>query len=246
MMKKNFVILNLLCIIILSCSKGDDGGGSTPITQTQEVVVPNPGKSTLLLPVNNEVCYDGEDQTGTNNSVVKFSWNVSADTDGYELVVTNQESNQAQTIVGITTTSKNVTLVKGDPYSWKVVSKSNGTNVTTNSDTWQFNLEGPGDENHVPFIATIISPSSGSTVNVTDGAVLLNWEGNDPDQDDTLTYTVYFDSTDGLQSPSTDQTKLTLSSLSVNVVSGITYYWRVKTTDGTSSSYTLAHSFIVN
>jgi hypothetical protein len=246
MMKKNFVILNLLCIIILSCSKGDDGGGSTPITQTQEVVVPNPGKSNLLLPVNNEVCYDGEEQTGTNNSTVKFSWDDSSDTDGYDLVVTNQESNQSQTIESISTTSQNVTLLKGNSYNWRVVSKSNGTNVTTNSDTWQFNLEGSGDENHVPFVATIISPSSGSTVNATDGAVLLNWEGNDPDQDDTLTYTVYFDSTDGLQSPSTDQTKLTLSSLSVNVVSGTTYYWRVKTTDGTSSSYTLAHSFIVN
>ena len=96
------------------------------------------------------------------------------------------------------------------------------------------------------FIATIISPSSGSTVNATDGAVLLNWEGNDPDQDDTLTYTVYFDSTDGLQSPSTDHIDITESSLSVNIVNGSTYYWRVKTTDGTSSSYTLVYSFIVN
>lgn len=246
MMKKNSLILSLLCVFILSCSKGNDGGVSIPMIQTPAVVVPNPGKSTLLLPVNNEVCYDGEDQTGTNNSVVQFSWNASTDTDGYELLVTNQESNQTQTIVGITTTSKNVTLVKGDPYSWKVVSKSNGTNVTTNSDTWQFNLEGTGDENYVPFIATIISPSSGSTVNATDGAVLLNWEGNDPDQDDSLTYTVYFDSTDGLQSPSTDYINIIESSLSVNVVSGTTYYWRVKTTDGTSSSYTLVYSFIVN
>ena len=49
-------------------------------------------------------------------------------------------------------------------YSWKVVSKANGTNYSNNSDTWQFYLAGDGQENYAPFPATILSPSSGVSV----------------------------------------------------------------------------------
>ena len=33
----------------------------------------------------------------------------------------------------------------------------------------------------------------------------LLWEGNDVDQDDTLSYTVYFDTVDGLQNSLSEQ-----------------------------------------
>ena len=106
-------------------------------------------------------------------------------------------------------------------------------------------LAGDGQENYAPFPATILSPSSGVSVDASGGKVILSWEGNDPDESDTLTYTVYFDDTDGLQEPSSNNTAVSEASLEVTVESG-TYYWRVKYSDGKSSSSNLVYSFIDN
>ena len=56
-----------------------------------------------------------------------------------------------------------------------------------------------------------------------------------PDELET-TYVVYFDEIDGLQVPFEEESSET--SLEISVESGNTYYWRVKTTDGKSSSHT--------
>jgi len=160
------------------------------------------------------------------------------------LQITNQETSQSQTESGITTTSKAVTLATDVSYSWKVVSKANDTSDTTSSHTWQFYLAGYGQENYAPFPATIISPTSGAAVDANNGNITLSWEGNDPDEGDSLTYTIYFDEVDGLQDPIEED--VLEPSLEVSVESGTTYYWRVKTTDGKSSSFTLVCSFIIN
>ncbi|MDA9587891.1 hypothetical protein N9R82_02280 [Flavobacteriaceae bacterium] len=251
-MKLGYYFLYILSfVLIISCSAEDDGGTSTPPPTTQQPTptptpqVPAPGKSGLSAPENNEVCYEGE-AVDESNSEVTFSWDASSDTDSYDLQITNQETNQTQTESGITATSKAVTLATDVSYSWKVVSKANDTNDTTSSDTWQFYLAGDGQENYAPFPATILSPTSGAAVDASNGLVTLSWEGNDPDEGDSLTYTIYFDEVDGLQDPQTANTNITDTSLEVEVESGTTYYWRVKTSDGTSSSFTLVYSFIVN
>jgi len=251
-MKLGYYFLYILSfVLIISCSAEDDSGTSTPPPTTQQPTptptpqVPAPGKSSLSAPENNEVCYEGE-AVDASNSAVTFSWDASSDTDSYDLQITNQETNQIQTESGITATSKAVTLATDVSYSWKVVSKANDTNDTTSSDTWQFYLAGDGQENYAPFPATIISPISGAAVDASNGLVTLSWEGNDPDEGDSLTYTIYFDEVDGLQDPQTANTNITETSLEVEVESGTTYYWRVKTSDGTSSSFTLVYSFIVN
>ena len=251
-MKLGYYFLYILSfVLIISCSAEDDSGTSTPPPTTQQPKpepapsVPAPGKSSLSAPENNEVCYEGE-AVDASNSAVSFSWDASSDTDSYDLQITNQETNQTQTESGITSTSKAVTLATDVSYSWKVVSKANDTNDTTSSDTWQFYLAGDGQENYAPFPATILSPTSGAAVDASNGLVTLSWEGNDPDEGDSLTYTIYFDEVDGLQDPQTANTNITETSLEVEVESGTTYYWRVKTSDGTSSSFTLVYSFIVN
>jgi len=251
-MKLGYYFLYILSfVLIISCSAEDDGETSTPPPTTQQPTptptpqVPAPGKSGLSAPENNEICYEGEEVDDTNSSVT-FSWEASSDTDSYDLQITNQETNQTQTESGITSTSKAVTLATDVSYSWKVVSKANDTNDTTDSDTWQFYLAGDGQENYAPFPATILSPTSGAAVDANNGSITLSWEGNDPDEGDSLTYTVYFDEIDGLQDPQTTNTNITETSLEVEVESGTTYYWRVKTSDGTSSSFTLVYSFIVN
>ena len=251
MKTQSYIGVLLLSILLLSCSAEDDSESSTPPTTTQQPPptpapqVPTPGKSSLSAPDNNEVCYEGE-AVDTSNSEVTFSWDASSDTDSYDLQITNQETNQTQTESGIISTSKDVTLATDVSYSWKVVSKANDTSDTTNSDTWQFYLAGDGQENYAPFPSTILSPSSGAAVDASNGLVTLSWEGNDPDEGDSLTYTIYFDEVDGLQDPRTANTDITETSLEVEVESGTTYYWRVKTSDGTSSSFTLVYSFIVN
>ena len=249
-MKLEYYFLYILSfVLIISCSAEDNDSGTTtpPVTQqpttTPTPQVPTPGKSSLSAPENNEVCYEGE-EVDAINSEVAFSWDASTDTDSYDLVITNQETNQSQIESGITSTSKVVTLATDISYSWKIVSKANDTNDTTESDTWQFYLAGDGQENYAPFPATILSPLSGAAVDSNNGSITLSWEGNDPDELDNLTYTVYFDEIDGLQVPFEEESSET--SLEISVESGNTYYWRVKTTDGKSSSFTLVYSFFVN
>jgi hypothetical protein len=235
-MKLGYYFLYILSfVLIISCSAEDDGGSSLPPPTTQQPTptptpqVPAPGKSSLSAPENNEICYEGE-AVNESNSAVTFSWDTSSDTSSYDLQITNQETNETQTEGGITSTSKVVTLATDVSYSWKVVSKANDTSDTTNSDTWQFYLAGDGQENYAPFPATIISPTSGAAVDSNGGKVILSWEGNDPDEGDSLTYTVYFDNIDGLQDPIEEN--ITETSLEVEAESGTTYYWRVKTSDG--------------
>jgi len=247
--KSYYIGFLLISLFVLSCSAEDDSGTSSPPPTSQQPTptptpqVPAPGKSGLSAPENNEVCYEGE-SVDASNSEVTFSWEASSDTDSYDLQITNQETNQSQTESGITSTSKDVTLATDVSYSWKIVSKANDTNDTTSSDTWQFYLAGDGQENYAPFPATILSPTSGAAVDDNNGNITLSWEGNDPDEGDSISYTIYFDEVDGLQDPIEED--VLESSLEVSVESGTTYYWRVKTSDGTSSSFTLVYSFIVN
>ena len=246
MKKSLFLIIGLVLSIFTSCSAEDDETTSSiTIMQQPTPSVTPPGNSSLSAPENNEVCYEGEEVDGSNSKVT-FSWDASSDTDTYDLQITNQKTISTQTESGIISTSKEVTLATDISYSWKIVSKANDTSDSTSSDTWQFYLAGDGQENYAPFPATIVSPSSGSSVDSSNGSISLSWEGNDPDESDTLTYTVYFDDTDGLQAPSNNNTGISETSIEVNAESGITYYWRVKSSDGKSSSFTLVYSFIVN
>lgn len=251
MKTQSYIGILLLSILLFSCSAEDDSGSSTPPTTTQQPSptpapqVPTPGKSSLSAPDNNEVCFEGE-AVDTSNSAVTFKWDASSDTDSYDLQITNQETSVTQTESGITLTSKEVTLATDISYGWKVISKSKDTSETSTSEIWQFYLAGDGQENYAPFPATIVNPSSGASVDASDGKIILSWGGNDPDESDTLTYTIYFDDIDGLQDPSGDNTGISETSLEVSVESGKTYYWRVKTSDEKSSSFTLVYSFFVN
>lgn len=237
---KYFSFLFTLTLII-GCGGGggEEGGGDTG---GGDVTVNPPAKSTLSAPANNKTCETGTSVSSTQSDV-DFTWGVSADTDSYDLKITDLNSNVATNKTGLTTTSTKVTLDKGVPYSWVVTSKSTKSSVTTPSDTWKFYLAGTGVANYAPFPADLKAPSSGSTVKRTDGKVTFTWEGSDPDSGDTLTYTLYVDTTDGKQTPASAQTDLSVLTLDVALDAATTYYWRVKSSDGTNSSYSTVYTF---
>ena len=236
---KYFGFLFILSMII-SCSgggeygAGDIGGGG--------VTVNPPAKSTLSAPANNKTCETGTSVSSTQSDV-DFTWGVSGDTDSYDLKITDLNSSVATNKSGLTTTSTKVALDKGVPYSWIVTSKSTKSSVTTPSDTWKFYLAGTGIANYAPFPADLKAPNSGSTVKRTDGKVTFTWEGSDPDSGDTLAYTLYVDKTDGKQTPSSAQTDLSVLTLDVVLDAATTYYWKVKSSDGTNSSYSTVYTF---
>ena len=233
----------LFVSILLSCGggggdePGGGGGGGGPVAPPTP-----PGKATLVAPANNKTCDTGTSVSDTQ-STVAFSWNASANTNTYDVRITNLNTNAATNKNGVSTTSTTATLNKGVPYSWRVTSKNTTSTTTTPSDLWKFYLAGDGVVNYAPFPAELKTPASGSTISLTDGKATFSWEGTDPDSNDTLTYTLYVDTVDGKQTPSTSLSNLSDESVDVELDAATTYYWRVKTSDGTNASYSIVYSF---
>jgi hypothetical protein len=238
---KYFTFLFTLTLISCGGGGGDDGGGSGGGGGGN--VINPPGKSTLTAPANNKTCETGTSVSDTQSEVT-FTWGASADTNTYDLKITDLNSSTITNKTGLSTTTTKVTLDKGVPYSWNITSKSTASTTTTASDTWKFYLAGTGVVNYAPFPADLKTPASGSTVTRDgDGKVAFTWDGSDPDTGDTLKYTLYVDKTDGKQTPPTAQTGLTAKTASVALEAATTYYWRVKTSDGVNSSYSIVYSF---
>ena len=238
---KYFTFLFTLTLISCGGGGGDDGGGSGGGGGGN--VINPPGKSTLTAPANNKTCETGTSVSDTQSEVT-FTWGASADTNTYDLKITDLNSSTITNKTGLSTTTTKVTLDKGVPYSWNITSKSTASTTTTASDTWKFYLAGTGIVNYAPFPADLKTPASGSTVTRDgDGKVAFTWDGSDPDTGDTLKYTLYVDTTDGKQTPPAAHTDLTEKTVSVALEAATTYYWRVKTSDGTNSSYSIVYSF---
>ena len=238
-MKKIVFIFSLL---LISCSGGggdgdSGGGGGDPPPPSP------PGDVTLTAPTNGKVCETGTSSSDTKSNV-DFSWSASTNTSTYDLQVTNLNTSSAINKTGLSTTNTTVELDKGQPYIWKVISKNTSTTQTGTSSSWKFYLAGHGITNYAPFPAELKSPASGSTVSrSSDGKVTFSWEGSDPDQGDQLKYTLYVDKTDGKQSPTSDLSDITSKTVDVALDGGTLYYWRVKTSDGTNSSFSIVYTF---
>ena len=210
----NFFIVSALFVILLSCGGGGDE--PTPVPEP-------PVAATLIAPANNEACLNGVSVNSTQ-STVTFSWSASKNTDSYSVVVKNLNSSQSTTY-NTTAVDIDITLTKGEPYSWHVISKSGAVSQTAESSTWKFYLAGDGIVSYAPFPAGIVHPVPGSTVNGT--STYLQWQGSDVDND-IVSYEVFLDETDATTSKGTTaSTKLE----NVAVSSGKTYYWKVITTD---------------
>ena len=148
----------ILSLFLISCgggeSEGGDGNGGGPVDPPTPQ---KPSKAVLSKPANNTECLEVD--------AVKFEWNASENTTSYTLNVKNLLTNEISTNT-ITSTSAEVTLTKGFPYSWQVIS-TNATSFVAESDKWKFYLSGEALKNHAPFPAEILTPIPVSYTHLT-------------------------------------------------------------------------------
>ncbi len=217
-MKMTKLLLGAALGLLTACGGGDGGGEPEPKP------VPVPQAATLIFPDNNSTCLEGEVLSPTQSRVT-FQWNASQNTDSYQLVVRNMNSNQESNQTP-TTNQATLTLARGTPYQWFVISKSASTNQTATSATWRFYNEGPGISNYAPFPAEAVYPARGAHISGA-GTLALEWDGSDVDGD-IADYEVFFGT-----APAADVSAGTTASATfdVTVAAGQTYYWKVVTRD---------------
>lgn len=228
---KKVIITLFFFIILFSCKKDND------LFTYLEVY---PLKANLVFPINGSECIEGTLQSASQSEVT-FSWEESANTDSYNITVTNLVTKNIQNF-----TTQNlsiaITIERGVPYSWQVESTSTTATRTAMSSIWNFYNAGPSIQYYIPFPATINSPTNGASVN--GNSVNLNWQENDLDND-VIEFDIYFGTTNP---PSLFAENLAQSELTnITVSSGTTYYWKVTTRDviGNESNSEIV-SFTVN
>lgn len=235
----NFLLYFTVFLTILgSCKKDDDGPAPEP--ELEKFSLPTPS---LSLPEDDKICENGTSVSETESKVT-FTWNLVADAESYDLSVKDLEGGQIRKVTGVKGIRAEMTLKKGIPYSWNITARSAKAEKPVTGEDWQFYLAAAGTANYAPFPAEHMAPDNGKTVTSKDGEVELKWSGSDTDGD-TLTYTLYLDTLDGKRPPAETLKNLETDHISVKVQTGTTYFWRVKTSDGTNSSFSQVASFTV-
>jgi len=220
------IIILLFIILIYSCSTG--GGSDGPDNPNPEPKIPT--AASLEFPLNNSECTEGTNATSTQ-STITFDWSDTDNTDSYQLVLKNLET-QSTSNYNSTISEIDITIARGTPFSWYVISKSNSSTQTAQSTTWKFYNAGEGTVSYAPFPAELVSPKMGSSFESTTSNVALEWSGSDVDNDITE-YDIFFGT---YNPPTTNLDTTTSSTMDVTVESGNTYYWRVITKDSQNNS----------
>ena len=220
MKKLYFTFLILISLIVISCGGKDDGGGGDVDPPDP---INSPTSTTLVSPANNTECLDGEN--------VEFRWNSSQYTDTYTINVKNLLT---QSVISQSTTSTTITiqLERGQPYSWYIVSSSNSSSDTAESEKWKFYLKGDQTSNYAPFPADLIKPTAEATA--APGSIEFEWSGSDVDTGDTLTYDLYLSTSNP---PTTRiQSNITSTKVTQNISDLGVYYWKIITKDNSGSN----------
>ena len=224
-MKLKYGILPLAIFFLSACGGGDS---NNPDPNPDPDPVAAPLAATLVFPDNNTECNEGVVLNETQ-STVTFDWNASQNTDSYEVNLRNLNANTSSK-TNSNTNFADITLERGVPYEWFVVSKANGTNATASSSIWKFYNQGPGIENYAPFPAEAVNPARGEAIDNT-STVQLEWTGSDVDNDITE-YDVLF----GMDTDPTTLLSITSDSfIDATIAKGV-YYWRVISKDSQGNS----------
>lgn len=195
-------------------------------SNTEQAVIENPTSANLIFPFESSVCNEGTDITATESTVL-FEWEGSGHTDSYELVLRNLSTGDLTTHQ-VATTQFPITIQRGTPYEWYVISKSNAVPETAQSAIWRFYNSGEGIESYAPFPAEIVAPAMAGNIANTPNGIILDWNGNDVDND-IAGYDVYLGT---IPEPLLLTGNLSESTLTnVAVTPNTIYYWRVVTRD---------------
>ena len=186
--------------------------------------IPEPEQVTLINPENNNTCLFSN--SNANSGDVEFSWTEAKHTDNYDLIIENQLTNLKNSRK-INQTFARVTLERGAPYSWYVVSKSESTENIALSETRNFYFEGPSQLTHTPFPAKLISPLNESIINSAD-IVAFQWEGYDLDGD-IDNYDLIIENTSNGQEIKYE--KIINQNFEVELQIGNIYSWKITTRD---------------
>ncbi len=228
----------IVCVALFASCGG--GGDDTPPIEPQKII-PTPAATTLVFPDNNTECNTGEIVSDTQSSVA-FKWATSQNTDSYELNIKNLNTNTSIKRTA-TTNELLVTIDRGTPYDWFVISRATGTNEVGTSPTWKFYNEGAGIENYAPFPATALIPERGANITTTSNSLTLTWEASDVD-DDIVSYEVFMDTS---ETPTTSIGTATETTIDATIAAGNTYRWLVVTKDeGGNSSTSEIFEFRIN
>lgn len=217
---RNWLIIWVFSLLLFSCGGGDDGPP------------PSPEGALLIFPERDSECTTGVSLSETLSQVT-FEWQPANNTDRYTLTVINLITNTPLAI-STTNTSASLSIEKGAPFSWSILSSNSESDDTATSESWLFYNAG-SQTTYAPFPAQIQSPEAGSTVQANgEGQVQLSWIGADV-EDDIVTFEVYFSEVsppETLLASTTSQVAQTTTT----VVSGTTYFWRVVTIDSEGNS----------
>ena len=224
LIKNSFV---LIAFILISCGGG--GNGTDDPNPTPESISP-PESATLIFPERNKECTEGTIVNESQSEVI-FEWNLSENTDSYELNIINLNLNSTLRISSNTTQAA-ATIARGAPYEWFVISKAEMTNVTTESERWRFYNAGAGVQNYAPFPAEAIRPQRGEAIDANGNSITLEWNAEDVDND-IEQYEVLF-GTD--PTPVNSLGTTTSKTIDVDVTPETNYYWRILTTDSNSNT----------
>lgn len=218
-------IYSFAIIVLLSVSCSSESNDKLP-----EEISNNPQAVLLVFPDNNTECNEGT-IISDQQSRVEFQWQTAAHTDSYELVLTNKETEEISTFETIAN-AQLITIDRGVSFSWYVVSKSDISEQTAKSETFQFYNAAASEVHHVPFSAEAISPENGSDVTPSSTQITLQWEASDIDND-IKEYEVYFGADNkNLELISVQEN----TTLNVDITTGNTYYWSIKTIDESNNT----------
>lgn len=248
---KILLLLPMLSLFLIHCSSDSSNSGNGQLDgepngqapDKDKETNPNPSSATLVFPENNSECIEGEIISETQ-SIITFHWSESENTDSYDIRITNLNT--------LSTTTRNsmenqidISLERGTPYEWYVISKAQNTNSAANSDSWQFYNSGQGIENYAPFPAKLLFPLDKEVLDNGNTYRRLQWHGNDIDNDITYYKVFVGPSHDEMDLLSTTANQdITLYNL-LDIELGKTYYWQIKTHDSFgNSSLSKIFSFI--
>jgi hypothetical protein len=189
--------------------------------------IPDPDAVLLIAPENLNSCTTASRINETERQV-RFQWTVALHADNYELIVQNSNTQERFTS-NTELLNASIILPSGANYRWSVRSKSTLTPVTTDSQSWQFYLEGDPQTSHFPFPAQLKVPEDEAEISLNAAnSFLFQWEGADLDED-IISYDFYLGQEPNLLR--LHQAAISNSQITIELSSGSTYYWQIITRD---------------